>query len=110
MQLHLRVARLDAADGVAAGPGQRVRIALDGVDGRARHLVGQGEGDRAAAGAQVHAQRGVDYPQRVDGVLHHRLGLGPRDEHARSHLELDVAEADAAGQVLQRNAVGPAPD
>jgi hypothetical protein len=110
VQLHLRVAGLDAVGGVAAGPRQGVRVALDRVHHRPGQLVGQREGDRAAAGAQVDAQRVRHALQGVDGVLDDRLGLRPRHEDARADLERDVAEADAAGQVLERHPVRAAGD
>jgi hypothetical protein len=57
----------------------------------------------------THSGAGTPW-QGVDGVLDDRLGLRPRHEHARADLERDVAEADAAGEVLQRDAVGPPGD
>ncbi len=49
-------------------------------------------------------------PEPVDGPAGHHLGLRPGHEHARPHLELEVAEVRLAGDVLQRLAGGPAGD
>ncbi len=105
VQVDLGITGRDPEGGVAPRPLQRLRVPLDGVHGRAGDLVGQRERDRAAAGAQVHAERVRPAlpPYGVDSPLHHRLGLGPRDEHPWSDGKLEVAEADGAGEVLQRD-------
>ena len=40
-------------------------------------------------------------------VVDDQLGLGPRDEHARADVQLEVAERREAGQVLQRDPLDP---
>ena len=64
------------------------------------------QADRTAAGAQVDdaEPRLVAAPRRqpIQPLLHHKLGFGPRDEHARADGEVEVAERGVADDVLQR--------
>jgi len=53
VQVHLGVPGGHPVGGVAARPREGVRVALHRVHRGARDLVGQGEGDGAAAGAQI---------------------------------------------------------
>ncbi len=63
-------------------------------------------------GAQVghHRLGDVHLAQPVDGPAGHDLGLRARHEHARAHVELEVTEMGAAGDVLERLARGAAGD
>jgi hypothetical protein len=77
-----------------------------------RHLGGQGQCDRPAAGTEVDRDRGrgCRCAQGVDRELRHHLGLGARDEDARTHREFHRAEGREAREVLQRLARAAAVD
>ena len=66
---------------------------------QARQLVGDGEGDRAGAGADVEHPIG---PQLAQRHFDQQLGLRPRDQDTPVDLELDPAEAAAAEDVSDR--------
>jgi hypothetical protein len=95
---------------VAFGPGASQRIGLDRVHPGPRHLLPDGQRDRAGPGAQVghHRLGDVHVAQLADGPAGHDLGLRPRHEHAGPDVELEVAEVGPAGDVLQRLTRGPA--
>ena len=44
----------------------------------------------------------------VDTFLHHEFGFLTRNEHARTNLQIEVAEGRVAGDMLQRFTLGPA--
>ena len=85
-------------------------VHLDRVHPRGGHLVGDGLGDGARAGAEVDDHWLVERTRLLDRPAGEQLGLGSRHEDARSHDQLDVAEVGLAGQVLQRLARGPPGD
>ena len=73
-------------------------------------LVGDGERDRAGAGADVeHRGRFAPGEQR-EHTLDHDLGLGPRDQRARVDRQRQPTEAPLAEDVLQRLAPRAAVD
>jgi len=77
-----------------------------------RHLLGDGQRDRAGPRAQVDDDGlgHVHLAQPVDGPARHHLGFGAWHEHTRADLELEVAEVGPPRDVLQRLAGGAAPD
>lgn len=89
---------------VLARPPEGVLGQLHGVHTGARDLLREGERDGARSGAQVDDQR-FDDVHRADGVYgpaDDRLGLRPGHEHTGPHLEFEVAEVGAPGDVLER--------
>ena len=90
---------------VAARDVERVLADVGGDDVEVRALVLQGERDRAAAGADVDDARPLRQP--LDRRLDERLGLRPRDQHARVDVQLEVAEALHAGDVGDGLALAP---
>ena len=68
-------------------------------------LQGEGEGDRAAAGADVQRTHGLRRRQ-VEGELDQALGLRARDERRRRHLELEGPEGAPPGEVGDGLAAG----
>jgi hypothetical protein len=95
-----RRAPLDIA--LRPAPGQRVH--LDCVHPRPRHLLRDGQRDRAGPGAQVGDQRlgHVHLAQPVDGPAGHHLRLRPGHEHPGPHRQVQVPEVGVPGDVLQR--------
>ena len=106
---HVTEPEVDRRGGeVALGPLEGRRVQLDRVHAGGGDLVGDARRDRPRAGAEVHDD-GV-LPRLagpVDRPAGEELGLGARHEDAGADLELDVPEARAARQVLQRLARGP---
>ena len=106
-------------DEVDAGPGEvhhrpaeRVLVQLDSVHIRVRDFGRNRESHRSGAGAEVDDDRALQPAARqvVDHPAGQDLSLRSRDEDAWPHLELDVPERGAAGEVLQRDAVEPSAD
>ncbi len=93
---------------VGAGAGERGRGPLERRHPQRRALVGEGEGDRAAAGAPV--EDGRSGRRGVQGPLHQQLGLGPGDEHLGAHLHPQAPERPLARDVGERLAPAPARD
>ena len=64
---------------------------LDRVDRGVGYLVRHGEGDRAAAGTEIHADRGAagDGVEGVDRILGDEFGLRSRHEDAGADRELE---------------------
>ena len=83
-------------------PDQRPGVGLDGVDAGVGTTAGDGEGERARAGAQVDDQRRRDVGDLLQAPLEEDLGLGARDEHAGPDGDLGGAEDGGAEDVLQR--------
>ena len=85
---------------------------VDRVHAGPRDLLPDRQRDRARPGAEVghHGPRHVHLAQPGDRPAGHDLGLGARDEHAGSDVELQVAEVRVPGDVLQRLARGAARD
>ena len=77
------------------------------MDFGAGHLVGHGPGDGPGARAQVHHPRVRHALDVVDDQLDHGLRFRAGNKDARAHRELEIAEMRDAGDVLQRNALGP---
>jgi hypothetical protein len=90
----------------------RQGIPLDGVHAGPRHLLGDGERDRAGTGAEVDRDRfrDIHLAQPVDGPAGHDLGFRPGHENSGTDIELEVPEVRPPGDVLQRLAVLPAAD
>ena len=84
-------------------PDEGVDRVLGREHARVRHLGGERQGDRAAAGAEIDRDGagGCRGPQRVDRQLRDHLGLGARHEHPGADAQLEVAEGRDAGDVLQ---------
>ena len=92
---------------VARGPGVRLPGQLHGIHPRGGHLVLDGQGDRARAGAQVdHERLGAGRPGGLDREAGDELGLRPWHEDARAHRQLEPPEAGPPGEVLERHPGG----
>ena len=81
---------------VGAGDGEGVVADVGARDLEVVPLVLQRECDGAAAGADVDDAGAAG---QVERGLDERLGLGPRHEHARVDLQVEVAKAARAGDV-----------
>jgi hypothetical protein len=100
------VDELDAvADAVkrGVGPGhlQRIAGAVERVDLEVRSPDGHRDGYAAATGTQIDdrgLRRKIERQHDVDDAF----GLGPRDQYARVHVELESVELLHAGDVLGR--------
>src|SRR4051794_30559118 len=66
-------------------------------------LMGDGEPDRAGAGAQVHHYRCLTALDLGQNRVDDDLGLRPRDEHSGSDLQVEVTKTGRAEQMLQRH-------
>ena len=100
------VAEFDVADAVAqriaARDCERGFAGIGGDDGRTRPFPGDGERDRAAAGAEVgDARCRVDRNPR-QGQLDQQLGLRTRDQGGRADFQFQGPEPLGAGQVGDR--------
>ena len=95
---------------VAPRPAQRARIGLDGVHLRIGAARGDGQRERAGAGAQVDDQRRRHVGDRPQAPLQQQLGLRAGGEHPRPDGDGDRPEHRGAEQVLQGLAGGPAHD
>ena len=68
----------------------------------ASKLVGERQGDRAGAGADVEHPRRLDVTQPGEAALDHDLRLGPRDQRPLVDREREPAEAPFAEDVGDR--------
>ncbi len=86
----------------AFGPRDRERVRA-GIHGqhhlRAGQTVPQGQGDGAAARAQVRHARQGQGPQDLQRPVHQRFGVGARIQHARIHLQRQAVELLATREV-----------
>jgi hypothetical protein len=86
---------------------------LGDVGGRDAHLgslAGEGQRDRAGAGAQVEdARLGFGIGQQAEGDLDQRLGLRARHKHVGRHAQKQRPELPASGEQRDRNPLIGAP-
>src|SRR4051812_36083371 len=66
-------------------------------------LMGDGEPDRAGAGAKVDHHRCVTALDLSEDRVDDNLGFRPRDEYSGSDLQVEVTEAGRTDQMLQRH-------
>ena len=105
-----QVDRQAGAQSVLAGERERVGGDVDRGHARARMLVCDREGDRAAARADVEHQRCFEPAQMEKRALDDDLRLGPRDQRAPVDGQRQPAEAPLAEDVRDRLAAGAARD
>jgi hypothetical protein len=107
--LHERHVQSEAV-GILIGERQRIGREIGRGYFCARVLLGDRQGDRTRAGADVEHPRALAPLEEGEAAVDHDLGLGPRYECARVGLQNETAKPPLAEHVRERLATPPSAD